>query len=157
MNIKPSAKSLTELRAKVEKSLHYRGQVLMNTIDAITVGPRTATPIELTANPTWKYQWASFYSGIRFAEEAESIKGLRQLRPELVEKWAEEGLIERDKRLGSWHVKILDTTDYQRPKTQTVKLGYVHSAEGMKRGHDLSILSEVVGEGSWCLPVEIAV
>src|SRR5688500_10728934 len=115
MKIKNTAKSLTELREKVEKSLHYRRQVLMNTIDAITVGPRTATPVELTASPIWKYEWASFYSGIRFGEEAESIKGLRKLRPELLEKWEEEGLIERDKRLGSWRVKVLDTTDYQRP------------------------------------------
>jgi len=52
-------------------------------------------------------------------------------------------------------VRILDATDYPRPKTETVRVGYVHSAEGMRKGHGLSLLSARVGEGSWTLPLEI--
>jgi len=129
----------------------------MNTIDAITIGAGSATPVELTASPVWQYQWESVYSGIRFAKEDESIKRLRKLRVAMLEQWEEQQLPATNPRLGDWRLKILDTTDYQRPKTQTVKLVYAHSAEGMKRGHNLSILSQVAAEGSWALPLEIAV
>src|SRR5262249_61895148 len=63
--------------------------------------------------------------------------------------------IEADPATGKWRVRILDATDYPRPKTETVKLGYVHSALGMRLGHGLSLLSERLGEGSWTLPLEI--
>jgi len=53
-------------------------------------------------------------------------------------------------------VRVLDATNYDRPKTRTVRVGYVHGAEGMKPGHGLSVLSERAAEGSWYLPLEMA-
>jgi hypothetical protein len=52
-------------------------------------------------------------------------------------------------------VRILDATDYPRPKTEAVKMGYAPGASGMHVGHGLSLLSERVGAGSWTLPLEI--
>src|SRR5262249_56876963 len=62
----------------------------------------------------------------------------------------------RRKELGPWRVRILDASNYDRPKTRTVEVGYVHGASGMKPGHGLALLGERVGEGSWTLPLEIA-
>jgi hypothetical protein len=58
--------------------------------------------------------------------------------------------------LGPWQIRILDASNYNRPTTRTVEVGYVHGADGMKPGHGLSLLSERVGEGGWTLPLEIA-
>ena len=69
MNTINIVRSLIEFREKVESALPNRSNVLMNTIDAITIGAGSATPVELTASPVWQYQWESVYSGIRFAKE----------------------------------------------------------------------------------------
>jgi hypothetical protein len=58
--------------------------------------------------------------------------------------------------LGKWRLRILDATNHSRPQAKTVRVGYVHGADGMKPGIGLSILAERVGEGSWTLPLEIA-
>jgi hypothetical protein len=67
-----------------------------------------------------------------------------------------ESLREPEARLALWKVRVLDATNYDRPKTCTVKVGYVHGAQGMKPGHGLSVLSERAAQGSWFLPLEIA-
>lgn len=51
---------------------------------------------------------------------------------------------------------MLDATTYDRPQTETVRLGYVHGCDGMRVGHALSILSARGEEGSWPLPLETA-
>ena len=130
---------------------------MMNIIDALTVGPRTQTAVELSSSPVWQYEWPSLYSAIRFGadKEAESIKEMRKLRFEWIEQ-LQEDLVENKPGLGDWKVLVLDTTDYPRPKTETVKLVYAHSCAGMVKGHNLSLLSQRMGVGSWCLPLEIA-
>lgn len=57
--------------------------------------------------------------------------------------------------IGKWTIRIVDATGYPRPKTTTVEVGDVHSAERMKLGHGLSMLSQKVREGNWTLPLEI--
>jgi hypothetical protein len=144
---------IEEFRERVKGAFIYRGELLMQIIDALTVGPRILAPVEMVESPLWKYQWASLYSGIRFGEEAKSLEELRRARSNWLGR--QEQLIEQDKRLGEWRVHILDSTDYPRPKAETVRRAYAHSAEGMRVGHNLSILSQRVGSGSWTLPVEI--
>lgn len=151
-----SEKSLHELRGLVKKSLLRRDDVLMGIIDALTVGPRIETPSELAVSPMLGYECLSVYTGIRKGVAEGSIERLRDARIEWLEERQEE-VKQTDPRLEGWRVRILDATNYDRPKTQTVKLGFTHGVEGMKPGHTLSVLSEVVGEGSWCLPLEEAV
>ena len=126
----------------------------MQVIDALTVGPRILAPVEMVESPVWKYKWASLYSGIRFGEEAKSLELLRRARRHWLSH-QEQIIVEEDKRLGEWRVHILDTTDYPRAKAATVPRGYAHSAQGMRVGHNLSILSQRVARGSWTLPLEI--
>jgi len=153
--MKNFVKSINELREIVKKAFLYRSEVLSNIIEALVVGPRIATPSELAASPMLGYQWSSLYSGIRAADETLSIRRLRDGRIVWLEKWQEQ-LGQKDESLGKWRPKILDATNYDRPKTRTVKIGYAHGADGMKPGHTLSMLSEPVAEGSWTLPLEIA-
>ena len=58
--------------------------------------------------------------------------------------------------LGPWQVRILDASNHYRPQVKTVRVGYVHGADGMKPGIGLSVLAARVGEGAWTLPLEIA-
>lgn len=146
---------IEEFREQVKAAFIYRGELLMQIIDALTVGPRILAPVEIVETPLWKYQWASLYSGIRFGKEAKTIEELRRARSNWLSR--QEQFVEQEKRLGEWRVHILDSTDYPRPKTETVKLLYAHSASGMVKGHNLSVLSQRVGEGAWCLPLEIAI
>ena len=143
------------MRELVQKSFLYRSEVLSNIIEALVVGPRIATPTELAASPIMGYQWSSLYSGMRAGDEPLSIRRLRDGRIVWLEKWREK-LGEKEEKLGHWRPKIMDATNYERPKTETVKIGYAHGVDGMKPGHSLSILSEPVAEGSWTLPLEIA-
>lgn len=143
------------MRALVQKAFLYRSEVLSNIIEALVVGPRIATPTELAASPMMGYQWSSLYSGIRAGDEPLSIRRLRDGRIVWLEKWQEQ-LGEKPGKLGQWQPKIIDATNYERPKTETVKIGYAHGVDGMKPGHTLSILSEPVAAGSWALPLEIA-
>lgn len=108
----------------------------------------------------WGYRWSSLYTGIDRASQelAETISDndwLQELRKQRLAWLASQEKIEVNPATGQWRVRILDASDYPRPKTRTVKLGYVHGADGMHPGHGLSLLSERVGEGSWTLPLEI--
>src|SRR5579872_2034804 len=153
MNIQ--IKSFQELRAIIERSFLYRSEVLTNIIEALVVGPRIATPSELAGSPILGYQWPSVYTGIRNGDEPLSIRRLRDGRIAWLEVWKEE-LGEKNSRTGAWVVRILDATNFDRPQAETIKIGYAHGADGMKPGHTISILSEPVAEGSWTLPLEVA-
>jgi hypothetical protein len=145
---------IDELRGAIKEAFIRREEVLMSTIDALTVGPRFSTPVEMTSSPYWKYQWVSLFSGIRAGQEEESLARLRRRRLNWLEQY-EETIGEKAARLGPWQVRILDATNYDRPKAETVPRSFVHGAAGMKPGHCLSILSEYVAAGSWVLPLEI--
>src|SRR5262245_11580354 len=104
------------------------------------------------------YDWSSLYQALRRAEEqlAETIDEddwLRRLRAARMSWLKAHPPPKRRKELGPWRVRILDASNYDRPKTRTVEVGYVHGASGMKPGHGLALLGERVGEGSWTLPV----
>jgi hypothetical protein len=156
-----STKSVQEFRDAVVASLRVGGAVLLNTIDALAAGPRLASPVELTLSDLFAYDWSSFYQALRRAEAqlAETIEEqdwLRDLRTARLN-WLKDHPPEKPREeLGPWRVRILDASNYDRPKTRTVEVGYVHGADGMKLGHGLSLLSERVGPGSWTLPLEIA-
>jgi hypothetical protein len=130
--------------------------VLVNMIDALSVGPRPATPSELVLSPLWGYASSTLYGGLREGAEPATLTALRQVRLDWWAQWGDE-LREGVAGVGAWRVKVLDATDYDRPKTRTVPLGYGHGVQGMKPGHGLSVLSEQVGPGSWYLPLEIGV
>jgi hypothetical protein len=155
-----SKASIEDFRDHVAQGLGPARVVLINVIDVLATGPRPASPVELTLSPLWGYQWSSLYTGIDRASQAlaETIADddwLQQLRRERLAWLAAQGSVSFNSATGKWRVRILDASDYPRPKTQTVKLGYVHGASGMQLGHGLSLLSERVGEGSWTLPLEI--
>jgi DDE superfamily endonuclease len=133
---------------------------LINLIDVLAIGPRPASPVEMTLSPLWGYRWSSLYNAIDRASQelAKTIADddwLRQLREERFAWLASQEISSINLATGKWRVRILYATDHPRPKTETVKLGYVHSASGMRLGHGLSLLSERVSEGSWTLPLEI--
>jgi len=156
-----STKSVQEFRDAVVASLGAGSAVLLNTIDALVAGPRPGSPVELTLSALFAYDWSSLYQALRRAEEqlAGSIAEddwLRELRAARLNWLKDHPADSPRKELGPWRVRILDASNYDRPKTRTVQVGYVHGAEGMKPGHGLSLLSQRVGEGSWTLPLELA-
>src|SRR5215813_9495567 len=155
-----SKASIEDFRDRVAQSLGPASGVLINLIDVLAIGPRPASPVELTLSPLWGYQWSSLYTGIsraskELAETIEDDDWLQQLRKERLDWLASQPSASPCPATGKWRVRIMDASDYPRPKTETVKLGYVHGASGMHRGHGLSLLCERVGEGSWTLPLEI--
>lgn len=150
-----SGESIHDLHQRVLQALPYRDEMLLNLIDALAVGPRPATPSEVALSPLWGFACSTLYSGLRQGADPSALDPLRQARLEWWQQWGE-ALYEPDPGLGPWRVRVLDATNYDRPKTRTVRVGYVHGAEGMKPGHGLSVLSERVAEGSWCVPLEIA-
>lgn len=150
-----SAESIHDLRRRVLQALPYRDELLLNLIDALAVGPRPITPSEVVISPLWGFACSTLYSGLRQGADPSALAPLRQARLQWWQQWGE-ALYEPEAGLGPWRVRVLDATNYDRPKTRTVRVGYVHGAEGMKPGHGLSVLSQRVAEGSWCLPLEIA-
>jgi hypothetical protein len=98
---------------------------------------------------------ALYRSARELAEDCSQNDWLQDLRTARLNWLKKQNVPTPNPATGEWRVRILDATDYQRPKTTTVELGYVHSAQGMRLGHGLSMLSERVGEGSWTLPLEI--
>lgn len=159
-NKSASKASIKDFRDHVARSLGPASGVLINLIDVLAIGPRPASPVEMTLSPLWGYRWSNLYTGINRAgqELAETIADddwLAELRKQRLAWLASQEIISVNQATGKWRVRILDATDYPRPKTETVKLGYVHGASGMHVGHGLSLLSERVGAGSWTLPLEI--
>ncbi len=148
MRVNTSENIILDLRQRVMESFDSSSQVLMNILDALTVGPRIATPFGLVLSPIWGYGCSSLYTGIRRAACENSLSNLQKARIAWLQHWGQN--LESDRRVGQWKVRILDSTNYDRPKT------YVHGQDGMRPGHGLSVLSEKVAGGSWNLPLEIA-
>jgi len=151
-----SEEIIRDLRNRVEASFTCSGTALLNVIDALSLGPRISTPFEVVMSPVFGYHWSSSYSSIDRAAPTNSVDGLRQARREWLNEWSGE-LGADEAKVGGWRLRVLDATNYDRPKTETVRLGYVHGCAGMRVGHALSMLSQRVGEGSWQLPLEMAV
>ena|SRR5438105_1318258 len=157
-----SQASIEDFRERVAQSLGPSRDVLLNLMDALAVGRRPASSVEVVLSQVWGYEWSSLYSALRRAgadlaltiEDDDWLQQLRAAREQWLLKQGE--LSPPRAELGAWRVRILDATNYDRPKTKTVEVGYVHGAEGMKPGHGLSLLSQRVGEGSWTLPLQIA-
>lgn len=154
-------KSVDDLRESVARTLPVEGDVLLNLIEALMVGPRPESAVEATLSPAWGYHYSNLYAAIYRAgkelapldiEQEDWLQKLREARLE----WLATQKVEPQPATGKWGVRIMDASDYPRPKTETVQLGYVHSAEGMRLGHGLSLLCQDTGEGSWVLPSEIA-
>jgi hypothetical protein len=156
-----SKASIEDFRERVAQSLGPSSAVVLNLMDVLAVGPRPASPVEVALSELWGYEWSSLYSALRRAgcdlaltiAEEDWLQRLQSAR----EQWllAQQPAPVRAE-LGCWRVRILDATNYDRPKTKTIEIGYVHGASGMKPGHGLSLLSQRVGEGSWTLPLEVA-
>jgi hypothetical protein len=156
-----SQTSIEDFRARVAQSLGASRAVLLNLIEAVAIGPRPTAAVEVALNPLWGYAWSSLYQALRRAgdhlaltlDEDDWLQRLRRTRLTWLQEQEPAAV---SAALGDWRVRILDATDYPRPKTRTVEIGYVHGAAGMRPGHGLSLLAQRVGEGSWTLPLEIA-
>ncbi len=61
MYVNASENIILDLRRRVMSSFDSSSQVLMNILDALTIGPRIATPFELALSPIWGYDWAGLY------------------------------------------------------------------------------------------------
>ncbi len=144
MTLSASENIIRDLRNRVMESFNSSSQVLMNILDALTVGPRIATPFELVLSPIWGYEWSSLYRAFAVLPN-DSLLQFEKARISWLQQWGQN--LESDRRVGHWKVRILDSTNYDRPKT------YVHGPDGMRPGHGLS---EKVAEGVWNLPLEIA-
>ena len=156
-----STQSVQDFRAAVAASFVSSGDVLLNIIDALAVGPRPGSPVEVTTSALFAYDHNSLYQALRrgadaLGEEITDDDWLRTLRTERLEWLAQHPPPPLRDELGRWKIRILDATNHYRPQVNTVRLAYVHGADGMKPGMGLSVLAERVGEGSWTLPLEIA-
>jgi len=156
-----STQSVQDFRATVADSFVSSGAVLLNIIDALAVGPRPGSPVEVTTSALFAYDHNSLYQALRrgadaLGEQITDNDWLRTLRTQRLEWLAEHPPPPLRDELGTWKIRILDATNHYRPQVKTVRVGYVHGADGMKPGTGLSALAERVGEGSWTLPLEIA-
>ena len=156
-----STQSVQELLAAVADSFDTSGGVLLNIIEALAIGPCPGAPVEVSESATFAYGHDSLYQALRrgaeaLGEEISSEDWLLELRKARLAWLAAHPPSPLRKDLGSWKVRILDASNHYRPQVKTVRVGYVHGAQGMKPGQGLSILAERVGEGSWTLPLEIA-
>ena len=152
--------SVQDLRDAVAQSFKVESCVLLNLIDALVVGPRPESAVETALSPAWSYDFSNLYAAIyrsarELADDILQDDWLQQTRAARLAWLEAQNFLSPNPATGKWTIRILDATDYPRPKTRTVELGYVHSAEGMRLGHGLSMLSQRVGEGSWTLPLEI--
>lgn len=155
-----SLQIVQELRDAVAQSFKVESSVLLNLIDALVVGPRPESAVEIALSPAFGYDFSNVYaacyrSALELADDLSQDDWLQGTRAARLAWLEAQNVPSPNPATGKWNIRILDATDYPRPKTTTVELGYVHSAQGMTRGHGLSMLSQRVGEGSWTLPLEI--
>src|SRR4030095_5546665 len=128
-NKSASMASIEDFRDHVAQGLGPASGVLFNLIDVLALGPRPISPVELTLICLWGYRGSSLYTGIDRASQelAETISDhdwLQQLRKERLAWLASQEKISVNPATGQWRVRILDASDYPRPKTKTVELGY---------------------------------
>lgn len=80
-----SSQSVQDFRAAVAASFDASGAVLLNIIDALAVGPRPKSPVEITDSALFAYRHNSLYQALRRAsdalgEEIDSADWLLELR-----------------------------------------------------------------------------
>lgn len=162
-----SKASVLDLRRRLLDALPSCDQTLLNLIDAITLGPRIATPSELIRSPICGYQLSSLYAAVRRVaaqrlDDAERctlsriLKQLRRARQLWLDEWRE--WIDLDEeRVGAWQIHVLDATPAPRPKAPTLRRGFAHGVGGMQPGHALSVLARRCGPGAWTVPLQIEV
>ena len=156
-----SSQSVHDFRATVAASFETSEAVLLNLIEALAVGPRPGAPVEVSESAAFAYGHDSLYQALRRAaaalgEEITSEDWLLALRTARLDWLAKYPPPPLRADLGPWQVRILDASNHYRPQVKTVRVGYVHGADGMKPGIGLSVLAARVGEGAWTLPLEIA-
>ena len=82
---------IRDLRNRMEDSFTASGQVLMNALDALSIGPRINSPFELVMSPVWGYHWSSLYAGIaRETQAGHSVDRLRRERLDWLRHWSEQ-------------------------------------------------------------------
>lgn len=155
-----STQSVQDFRTAVADSFDTSGDVLLNIIEALAIGPRPGAPVEVSESAIFAYGHDSLYQALRRAaealgEEITSEDWLLELRKARLAWLAEHPPPAVREELGGLKIRILDASNHYRPQVETVPVGYVHGAEGMKPGMGLSLLGERVAEGSWTLPLEI--
>jgi len=169
MNKKPpSLSSIEDLRRRVREVLPEYGDVLVNLMDSLAAGPRIVAASEVALSPLCVFALSTLYTAIRTAsgtarsgsrqarEITRLLKRIRRVRLAWLDAWLDRlGVPATD--LGEWRVRVLDATNFPRPKSPTLERGYVHGVDGMRPGHALSVLAERVADGSWTLPLEIEV
>jgi hypothetical protein len=119
MMMKPnsaSKASIEDFRDHVAQGLGPASGVLINLIDVLAIGPRPASPVEMTLSPLWGYRWSSLYTAIDRASQelAETIADddwLQQLREERLTWLASQEISSINPATGKWRVRILDATD----------------------------------------------
>ena len=72
-----SGESIQDLRQRVLQGLPCRAAVLVDLIDALSVGPRPATPSEVGLSPLWGYANSTLYSGLREGATPATVAALR--------------------------------------------------------------------------------
>ena len=77
-----SEEIIRDLRNRVEDSLTSSSTVLLNVIDALSIGPRISTPFEVVMNPVFGYHWSSIYRSIDRAAPTTRGGGRRRARQE---------------------------------------------------------------------------
>src|SRR5215510_8706971 len=116
-----STQSVQDFRATVADSFVSSGAVLLNLIDALAVGPRPGSPVEVAASTLFAYDHNSFYQALRrgadaLGEEIDDDDWLRTLRAECLKWLAGHPPPPLRKELGRWKIRILDATNHYRPK-----------------------------------------
>ena len=85
-----SGESIQDLRQRVLQGLPCRAAVLVDLIDALSVGPRPATPSEVGLSPLWGYANSTLYSGLREGATPATVAALREARLTWWEQWGDE-------------------------------------------------------------------
>ena len=60
-----SSQSVQDFRAAVVRSFDSQGVVLLNIIDALAVGPRPGSPVDVTASALFAFGHDSLYKALR--------------------------------------------------------------------------------------------
>ena len=61
-----SLERIHQFRHSVAKSFRVEGDVLLNLVDSLTVGPRPVSAVETTLSPAWNYDFSNLYAAIDF-------------------------------------------------------------------------------------------
>ena len=161
-----STDSVLDLRLGLEQALPDYAATLLNAIDSLAAGPHIGAPSDLLGAPLFGYALSTLYTALQTAVQAKRgkqsnrrelkrlLKRVRRARLTWFEQWGARLGVSLPE-FGQWRVRVLDATNYPRPKAPTVERGYAHGVGGMRPGHTLSVLSARAANGAWMLPLEI--